>query len=514
MSIKQGYMIVINLEVISAYKFKSLHCFLQDISLIDMKNATSTTISANAAPKHAPHDEPRSRNVFYTARLSLKRHASGGNVLIAVTALALIIANIPGINQYYFGFWEHKVALQVGDFNLFSHSGHPMSMLDFINDALMAIFFFSIGLEIKREILVGELSSVKQALLPIIAAVGGMVLPVVIYMMFAHGTPYARGAAIPMATDIAFSLGVLSMLGKRVPLSLKIFLTTLAVVDDIGGIIVIAAFYSTHIEITLLLVALLLLGLLQLGAVLRIQNNWFYLGIGAVIWFLFLNSGIHPTIAGVLVAFCIPAKPVFAPKKYIKTIRAEIRKFNAADDELLNRRSILNKDQMNWLKQIESASDKVISPLQELEDSLHSTVNYIILPLFAFANAGIYLLDTAPASVFEGVSIAIMCALVFGKLLGIFTFSWLTVKLKLAPMPENTDWKMMFAISMLGGIGFTVSLFIANLSFGDASPAMAALLSHAKLGIVIGSLLAGFLGWLLLHRTLPADARTPEEQEE
>ena len=294
-----------------------------------MKNTTYSTFPVNNQSQPEPSGEQKHRNVFYTARLSLKRHASGGNVLIAVTVLALIIANIPGINQYYFNFWEQKIALQIGHFNLFSHSGHPMSMLDFINDALMAIFFFSIGLEIKREILVGELSSFKQALLPIIAAIGGMVMPVMIYLIFAHGTPYSGGAAIPMATDIAFSLGVLSMLGKRVPLSLKIFLTTLAVVDDIGGIIVIALFYSTHIEGMLLLVAFLLLGVLLLGSVLRIQNNWFYLGIGAVVWFLFLNSGIHPTIAGVLVAFCVPAKPVFAPNNYIKTIRANIRRFNA-----------------------------------------------------------------------------------------------------------------------------------------------------------------------------------------
>ena len=478
-----------------------------------MKNTTYSTFPVNNQSQPEPSGEQKHRNVFYTARLSLKRHASGGNVLIAVTVLALIIANIPGINQYYFNFWEQKIALQIGHFNLFSHSGHPMSMLDFINDALMAIFFFSIGLEIKREILVGELSSFKQALLPIIAAIGGMVMPVMIYLIFAHGTPYSGGAAIPMATDIAFSLGVLSMLGKRVPLSLKIFLTTLAVVDDIGGIIVIALFYSTHIEGMLLLVAFLLLGVLLLGSVLRIQNNWFYLGIGAVVWFLFLNSGIHPTIAGVLVAFCVPAKPVFAPNNYIKTIRANIRRFNAEDHKLLNRRSILSKDQMNWLKQIESASDKVISPLQELEDSLHSTVNYIILPLFAFANAGIFLLDTPASSIFEGISIAIIIALVIGKLFGIFIFSWLTVKLKLAPMPEGTNWKMMFSIAMLGGIGFTVSLFIANLSFGGNTPEITSMLSHAKLGIVIGSLLAGLIGWILLHRTLPADANNPEEQE-
>ena len=193
-----------------------------------MENSTSSTASLHQQ-SHDHEGEHERHSVFYTARLSLKRHASGGNVLIAVTVLALIIANIPGLNQHYFNFWEQKIALQVGHFNVFSHAGHAMSMLDFINDALMAIFFFSIGLEIKREILVGELSSFKQALLPIIAAIGGMVFPVVIYFMFAHGTPYSGGAAIPMATDIAFSLGVLSMLGKRVPLSLKIFLTTLAV---------------------------------------------------------------------------------------------------------------------------------------------------------------------------------------------------------------------------------------------------------------------------------------------
>ena len=272
-----------------------------------------------------------------------------------------------------------------------------MSLLSFINDALMAIFFFSIGLEIKREVLVGELSSFKQALLPIIGAIGGMIVPVLIFYYLSRGTDYAGGAAIPMATDIAFSLGVLSMLGKRVPLSLKIFLTTLAVVDDIGGIIVIAAFYSSHIDVMLLVYAAALFGVLLLGSVLRIKSKIFYLLIGGIIWFLFLNSGIHPTIAGVLVAFCVPATPVYAPKKYIKIIRDSISHFNAEEDNAeLEKRSILGKEQLNWLKQVESASDKVISPLQDLEDTLHPMVNYFILPLFAFANAGIFLLDMAP----------------------------------------------------------------------------------------------------------------------
>ena len=441
---------------------------------------------------------------FYAGRQAIRRHANGGNILIFATILALIVANIPAINSYYFEFWNQEVFLQIGDFNIFSHAGHPMTMLQFINDALMAIFFFTIGLEIKREILVGELSSFKQALLPIMGAIGGMIFPVVLYLALSAGTDYAGGAAIPMATDIAFSLGVLAMLGSRVPASLKIFLTTLAVVDDIGGIIVIAVFYSSHIEVMLLVYAMLLLIVLLLGSVMKIQSKIFYLTIGGTIWFLFLNSGVHPTIAGVLVAFCIPATPVFAPKKYIKSIRSAISHFNSEDDDKLTKRTILDKEQMNWLQEIESASDKVISPLQELEDSLHAIVNNFIVPLFAFANAGIFLLDLNPASVVEGISLAIIIGLVLGKFIGILGFSWLTVKLHLAPMPEGTNWKMMSSIAILGGIGFTVSLFIANLSFSSMGEHGADLLNHAKLGIVVGSVLAGVLGFLCLHHFLPA----------
>lgn len=445
-------------------------------------------------------------NVFYSARQALRRHASGGNVLIAATVLALAVANIPALNGYYFDFWTQEVRLQLGDFNFFSHHGEPMTLLAFINDALMAVFFFTIGLEIKREILVGELASFKQALLPILAAVGGMVVPVCIFYALGAGTEYAGGAAIPMATDIAFSLGVLAMLGSRVPVSLKIFLTTLAVVDDIGGIIVIAAFYSTHIEVSLLLIAACLFGVLLLGSRMRIKSKIFYIGIGGVIWFLFLNSGIHPTIAGVLVAFCVPATPVFEPKKYIKQIRRAISNFRGDDVELLTRKSILNKEQMDWLKEVESASDKVISPLQDLEDSLHPIVNFFIVPLFAFANAGIFLLDTNPASIFEGISLAVIAGLVIGKFVGIFSFSWLTVQLGLAPMPAHSNWKMMASIAMLGGIGFTVSLFIATLTFGGGDMHSLELLDHAKLGIVVGSLLAGVLGFVALHYTLPKTA--------
>lgn len=451
------------------------------------------------------------RNVFYAARQMLRHHASGGNVLIFATILALIVANVPFLSSFYNDFWSQPVRLQVGDFNIFSHSGRAMTMIEFINDALMAIFFFSIGLEIKREILVGELSSFRQALLPIMGAIGGMAFPVIIYFMFANGTDYVDGAAIPMATDIAFSLGVLTMLGKRVPVSLKIFLTTLAVVDDIGGIIVIAVFYSSHIELMLLVYAAVLLALLFFGSRMGISSKAFYLTLGGVVWFLFLNSGIHPTIAGVLVAFCIPSTPAYAPKKYVKMIRSAIGNFRGEDDELLNRRTILNKDQMNWLKQVESAGDKVISPLQDLEDSLHPVVNYLIIPLFAFANAGIYLLDINPVTIVEGISLAIICGLVLGKTLGILIVSWLTVKLKWAPMPDHANWKMMASISLLAGIGFTVSLFIANLSFSGSTPSEEYLLNHAKIGIVVGSLISGIGGFLALHHFLPREQVDTDE---
>ncbi|MDE6116381.1 MAG: Na+/H+ antiporter NhaA [Duncaniella sp.] len=446
-----------------------------------------------------------SHKIFFSARQALKRHATGGNILILATVLALIVANVPGLNTLYHDFWAQEMRLQVGGFNLFSHSGHPMTVLQFINDALMAIFFFTIGLEIKREVLVGELSSFRQALLPIMGAIGGMVFPVGLYLWLASGTDYVDGAAIPMATDIAFSLGVLALLGSRVPLSLKIFLTTLAVVDDIGGIIVIAAFYSTHIELAFIGYAVIGLIVLVAGGLMKIQTKMFYFIIGGVVWFLFLNSGIHPTIAGVLVAFCVPSVPVYAPERYIKIIRKTIHKFSEEDEDAMAQRTILSHEQMDWLKRIESASDKVISPLQDMEDSLHPVTSYLIIPLFAFANAGIYLLDFDPVSVVEGISLAIIIGLVVGKFVGIMLFSWITVKLRLAPIPEHSDWKMMAAVSMLGGIGFTVSLFIANLSFGDMGAPGVELLNNAKVGIVVGSFLSGLLGYLMLHHYLPSE---------
>lgn len=451
-------------------------------------------------------------SVFYTARKTIRNYANSGNILILATMMALIIVNMPFLTELYNSLWVHEVALQVGDFNLFSHNGHPMTVMQFINDALMAFFFLSVGLEIKREVLVGELSSFRNALLPIIAAIGGMVVPVLIYRYLSQGTDFADGWAIPMATDIAFSLGVLAMLGNRVPIGLKVFLTTLAVVDDIGGIMVIALFYSGHIEYTMLLWAAAFLVALFIGGRLGVQSKLFYGALGTCVWFCFLNAGIHPTIAGVLVAFTIPSKPVYAPEKYVKSIRQNISYFTSEDDDKLNSRTILDKNQMNLLKQIETASDKVISPLQDMEDTLHPFVNYIIVPLFAFANAGIFFGGMEISQLYSGIAPAIILSLVVGKFVGIFLFSWLTIICRLAPMPEGGNWSRMASVSMLGGIGFTVSLFIANLSFG-ANASMAILLNDAKLGILVASILAGILGWLLLHFSLPKEPQDDEDDD-
>ncbi len=439
---------------------------------------------------------------LFAARKTIMAYVKAGNPLIVATILALVAANLPVVSDYYFSFWNEEISLKIGDFNLFGHGDSTMNLMTFINDALMAIFFFTIGLEIKREVLVGELSSLRQALLPIIAAIGGMVVPIVIFHFLSVGEEYSRGAAIPMATDIAFSLGVLAMLGSRVPISLKIFLTTLAVVDDIGGILVIATCYTSEIHFNYLLYAGVAIAFLIMGNIWKIQTKMYYILFGLMVWYCFLNSGIHPTIAGVIVAFCIPAVPVFNPKKYIQMIRRSISHFpTESDAQLDSSNHILTRTQMDWLKQIESASDKVISPLQDLEDTLHPLVNFIIIPLFAFANAGISIDGMQMSDITSGVGAAVVCGLVLGKFLGIFSFTWLSVRLRLAPMPYRATWKLIGAVSVLGGIGFTVSLFIANLSFPDAGHLE--MLNASKLGILVGSLLSAVLGYLLLNILLP-----------
>ncbi len=439
-------------------------------------------------------NNPIMKTFDYSFLSFLKHRVNGGMVLMIVAVLAMVVANSPWADVYH-AFWSHPVSLQVGSFNLFSHHGEPLTLMAFINDALMAVFFFSVGLEIKREVLVGELSSLRQALLPIIAAVGGMLIPVLLYFALTAGTPAADGLAIPMATDIAFSLGVLSLFGKRVPLSLKIFLTAFAVVDDIGGILVIAFGYTSHLDVAYLLGALGVLLLLAVANRMRVMSRTFYCWAGIVVWYLFLQSGVHATIAGVLVAFTIPSIPCLNVKKYIARIRENVAEFPHFDKSSI----LLTPNQIDILKSIESASDRVISPLQFMEDRMHGMVNYLIMPLFAFANAGITL-SGAEGAVAGPVTYAIVIGLVLGKSVGIYLFTWLAVRSRVTALPQGMNWQNVAGVSLLGGIGFTVSLFIANLSFGETDEV---LLNQAKLGVLVGTVLAGVLGYVVLRYVLP-----------
>ena len=425
-------------------------------------------------------------------------------VLIFFTVLALICANTPIVKDWYFSLWQNPVSLSIGAFNFFSHGGHPMTLGQVINDFLMAIFFLSVGLEIKREIRVGELSSREKALLPIIGACGGMLIPVLIFFFVCPSDALMqRGLAIPMATDIAFSLGVLSVFKSRVPVGLKIFLAALAVADDLGGILVIALFYSSDINTWYLILSAAFVALMVFGNFSKVRKKVFYEVCGLVLWYLMLNSGIHATIAGVIVAFCIPATLKKGTGFYLERIRRNVNKFPVIEVDDLHNTIVLTNDQIHTLKSIESAADKMISPLQELEDSLHFLINFIVIPLFAFANAGIDLSQMSLSGLFSGVGIAVMLGLVVGKFVGVFSFSWLAVRLKVVSLPANTTWKAFASVCVVCGIGFTVSMFIADLSYSGLGEAGAALLSEAKLGVLCGSVIAAVLGCALLNKTLP-----------
>ena len=439
----------------------------------------------------------------YSFLSKFRRHVNSSMVLILFTVLALVCANIPVVKDFYFSLWQHEVSLSIGDFNFFSHGGHPLTLGQMINDFLMAIFFLSVGLEIKREIRVGELSTKDKALLPIIGACGGMLMPVIVfYLICPSDAAMQRGLAIPMATDIAFSLGVLSVFKTRVPIGLKIFLAALAVADDLGGIIVIALFYSSDINWLFLALSALCVAVMVLGNILKVRSKSFYVSIGLVLWYMMLNSGIHATIAGVIVAFCIPATLKKGTGHYLERIRRNVNKFPVIEVDEQHNAIVLTNDQIHTLKSIESAADKMISPLQDLEDNLHFLINYIVIPLFAFANAGIDLSQMNMGSLFSGVGLAVMLGLVIGKFLGVLSFSWLAVRLKVVSLPANTTWKAFASVCVVCGIGFTVSMFIADLSYAGIEGG-AALLSQAKLGVLCGSVISAVLGCVLLNKTLP-----------
>lgn len=431
-----------------------------------------------------------------------ERISGGGILLMFVTLAALLWANSP-LQGYYNLVWDHDL--------FFGLSGYALhhSVLHWINDGLMVIFFFVVGLEIKREFIAGELSSFRQAIFPILAAVGGMLVPIALFTVFGLSGEASKGWGIPMATDIAFSLAVLGLLGSRVPLSLKVFLTALAIVDDLGAILVIALFYSHQIYWSYLLIAFGLLLVLVLANYFDVQIIHLYTGIGFLIWFLFLKSGIHPTIAGVLIAFTIPARPKVKINQFIPKIKWRLRKFRGLPEDDTD--FVLSNEQLSAIDHIEELVKEVQSPLQMIEHHLSGMVNYLILPLFALANAGVTILaqdagKNGESAVFTSLSLIVALSLIFGKAIGISLFSWLAVKFKIATKPKNVPWMAFIGLGLLGGIGFTMSLFIANLAFQDS-----ALLDQAKIGIFFGSIVSGLAGYFLLRHSLKLPEQKPQK---
>ena len=424
----------------------------------------------------------------YPIQEFLHQEASGGILLIIATVIALAWANSPFAESYHH-LWHTYLSIDLGGIGL------KYSLHHWINDGLMVIFFFVVGLEIKRELLVGELSSVKKAALPIAAALGGMIFPALIYTIFNLGTEGASGWGIPMATDIAFVVGILALLGKRVPLALKIFILALAIVDDLGAVLVIAIFYTSNISFTSLLIGggflVLLIAMNRMG----VRNLLIYTLVGVGLWLAFLKSGVHATVAGVLLAFTIPVSSRINTKKFKNETEDLLKDFDKAGEHGDN--VLTNSDRLSIIDQIENNCEKILTPLQRFEHGLHPWVSFFIMPVFALANAGVTIGSGLTSAITHPVSIGIILGLFLGKQIGIFSFSYLAVKLKLASEPEGVSWKKIYAASVLAGIGFTMSLFIANLAFNSPE-----LLNISKVGILAGSLLSGIIGFIILKSAL------------
>lgn len=402
-------------------------------------------------------------------------------VLFLSAILAIVFANT-SLNDIYLKLLDSYLGFSVGDFSI----SKPLIL--WINDGLMAIFFFVIGLEIKREFIAGELKSWKKSALPVFAAIGGMIFPVLVFVIIHPTEEGMKGWGIPMATDIAFSLGILTLLGKRIPLNLKIFLTAFAIIDDIGAVIVIAVFYSAEIYWSYLIIALIIYSVLVIFSVFQVKAKYFYLLAGIIIWFLFLKSGIHPTIAGIMMAFVIPINRKIGKLKFAKELKLLSKEFKKAKTKSV----FLTDEQLEVIVQTEGLVEKVQPYLQHLEHKLHIWVAFLIMPVFAFANSGVSFNNLQDPGI-NPIAFHIGLAMLIGKVTGIFTFSYLSVKMKIAELPDSINFKMIFGVSFLGAVGFTMALFINALAFDDI-----ALVNSAKFGIIISSLIAGIIGYIIL----------------
>ncbi|MHC4786818.1 MAG: Na+/H+ antiporter NhaA [Planctomycetota bacterium] len=434
----------------------------------------------------APPTDRRAIDRFLSPLVEFTRlEAAGGILLLICTAVAVAWANSPWRGSY-FDFWHMPVAIEIGSLRLSESLAH------WVNDGLMAIFFFVVGLEIKRELLVGELASPRKAAIPVAAAVGGMAVPALVYALVNFGGNGMAGWAIPAATDIAFALGIMALLGKRVPLSLKVFLMALAIVDDIGAVLVIAFFYTSDVSWSALGAAGAVLALLVVANILHVRKPIVYVALGLLLWVAFLLSGIHATLAGVLLAFTIPSQFRIRGADFIAFSRHALDEFERAggnENDL-----ITNQARQRWVHGLEMACEHVDTPLLRLEHALVPWVALAIMPIFALANAGVEIGGGIVPALGSRISLGIILGLVLGKQIGIMGCTWLAVRLGLGTLPEGLTWKHIYATSWLAGIGFTMSLFIAYLGFGEGEQ-----LVLSKYGILAGSLAAGVVGYVLLR---------------
>jgi NhaA family Na+:H+ antiporter len=434
--------------------------------------------------KYQPLKPPPIERLIKPFALFAKQASAGGIVLLACAVIALLWANSP-LGEYYFRLWSTPVEVRFG--NLIDID---KPLLLWINDGLMAVFFFLVGMEIKRELLVGELRSPRKAMLPMAAAVGGMIVPALIYASLNWGTPEIRGWGIPMATDIAFALGALALLGTRAPLALKVFLTALAIVDDLGAVLVIALFYTENLKVNALLYSLLFWGAMIAMNRLGVRSGLAYFLVSVGMWYFMLKSGVHATVAGVLGAFAIPVRSRIDPELFIVRVREYLNQF---DQPITERTIILSPEQQSAVEAIEREALRVQSPLQRLEHRLHYFVAFFVMPIFALANAGVALGGEGGLNWTSRVIWGVALGLLIGKPLGIALFSWLAVQLGLAQLPQGINFVHIVGVGFLAGIGFTMALFIGGLAFRGEE------LNYAKLGILSGSALAGAIGFMMLR---------------
>ena len=421
----------------------------------------------------------------------ISEEAYGGIILIIATIIALVWANSSFYDSYHYIWHELKVGFAWGDINMITSLHH------WINDGLMALFFFTVGLEIKREVMGGELSSLKKASMPIAAAVGGMVIPAALYAVVVINHPeYLNGWGIPMATDIAFALGLLALLGKRVNINLKIFLTALAIADDLGAVLVIAVFYTDSINYSDLLNGGFFIAVLVVANYAGVRRTLFYAVVGFVgVWMAFVFSGVHATIAGVLIALTIPANTKVTENEYVRKLIGYIHRFKQAKP---NDISLLSKEQAHILSDIHQLNDQAQTPLQKLEHAMHPITAFFILPIFALSNAGVHIDGSIVNMLLHPISLGIMAGLVLGKFLGISLLSHLMVALKFSALPDGITWKQIYGVAFLAGIGFTMSMFISDLAFVSEEYKQI-----AKVGIMAASVVSGVIGMAILSWASP-----------